>query len=266
MFFDRMANGKSEIVISEISNPQFQGMLNRIAQSVGATNGRLTRDQYIQGSQQMMAQWQRGGGFQRPNGGGPPTAGPANTGGTAEGQTDQMAEAEFKRRDRNNDGLLNQDEMGRELRAEWQQWDTNKDGAISLAEFKAFYASKMQQRQNQYGNAAIVVTAAAEEEDKKPTVYRAGKLPDGIPSWFSQLDTDSDGQIGLYEWKASGRPIEDFLAMDRNKDGFLTIDEVMRAEKAKPSRGGPAAGRGGQFRIRGGNGPTLQFQVQRGGQ
>src|SRR5262249_49079078 len=57
-------------------------------------------------------------------------------------------------------------------------------------------------------------------------------------------DTDNDGQIGLYEWKASGRPIETFLAMDRNKDGFLTIDEIMRANPPKanaPANGGGQA-------------------------
>jgi hypothetical protein len=62
---------------------------------------------------------------------------------------------------------------------------------------------------------------------KRPVVYRAGKLPNGLPAWFAQFDTDGDGQIGLYEWVKGGRPVEQFRQMDRNDDGFLTIDEVL---------------------------------------
>src|SRR5207245_9281624 len=54
-----------------------------------------------------------------------------------------------------------------------------------------------------------------------------GKLPKDIPAWFDQLDTDRDWQIGLYEWVKSERSIEEFRIIDRNEDGFLTIDEVM---------------------------------------
>jgi hypothetical protein len=73
--------------------------------------------------------------------------------------------------------------------------------------------------------------APAEQEETKPDVYRAGKLPKGLPAWFQKMDTDNDGQIGLYEWTKAGRPVDDFLKLDRNADGFLTIQEVMRAKK-----------------------------------
>jgi lysophospholipase L1-like esterase len=49
-----------------------------------------------------------------------------------------------------------------------------------------------------------------------------------LPEWFHRLDTDGDGQIGLYEWQASGRPLEEFQRMDRNRDGLLTANEVQR--------------------------------------
>jgi hypothetical protein len=54
-------------------------------------------------------------------------------------------------------------------------------------------------------------------------------LPPGLPAWFREYDTDGDGQIALYEWKAAGQPVERFLAMDSDGDGFLTPDEVLWA-------------------------------------
>jgi hypothetical protein len=66
------------------------------------------------------------------------------------------------------------------------------------------------------------------EEEQKPVVYRAGHVPKELPPWFTQMDTDKDAQIGLYEWLAAGRPLEEFRRMDRNDDGFLTIEEVLK--------------------------------------
>jgi hypothetical protein len=92
------------------------------------------------------------------------------------------------------------------------------------------------------------------EEDKRPSVVRAGKLPKELPAWFREADTDGDAQIGLYEWRAKGWPIEQFRQMDRNNDGFLTVDEVLRAQNggnpivvasAADGAASPGAGPGG---------------------
>jgi hypothetical protein len=84
-----------------------------------------------------------------------------------------------------------------------------------------------------------------EEEEKRPTVHRAGKLPKGLPDWFARLDTDGDGQIGLYEWKAAGRSLDEFRKIDRNGDGLITVEEALRAVKnglavAGGNQAGPA--------------------------
>jgi hypothetical protein len=87
----------------------------------------------------------------------------------------------------------------------------------------------------------------APPEERRPVVYRAGHLPPGLPDWFAQLDTDHDAQIGLYEWKHSGRPLEEFRAMDRNNDGFLTVEEVLwylareKDRQAKADRQNPTS-------------------------
>jgi hypothetical protein len=65
-----------------------------------------------------------------------------------------------------------------------------------------------------------------------------------VPDWFIRLDADGDGQVGLYEWKTSGRPLEEFSRMDRNGDGFVTVPELLffLAQQAKNrSEGTPHA-------------------------
>ena len=60
------------------------------------------------------------------------------------------------------------------------------------------------------------------------TVYRAGKLPMNLPQWFKDCDLDGDAQIALYEWKEKGGTVEQFKKFDRNGDGFLTYEEVLK--------------------------------------
>jgi hypothetical protein len=79
----------------------------------------------------------------------------------------------------------------------------------------------------------------------RPIVYHSHNLPKELPAWFAQLDTNHDAQIGLYEWKVSGRPIAEFLRMDRNNDGFLTVEEVL-LYMAQTGQADSARGRGGQ--------------------
>ncbi len=317
--FDRFANGKAVWTQADANNNPFgQRMFERMAQALNITNGQITREQFTTYMQQQANNWgggmgggRRGGGRQGP-GGGPP-GGSAPNGGTAPGTgvspspndagnapgnfrngPDQWAERMFQRYDTNGDGLLNKDEMPEALRAELDKWDTNKDGFIDLTEFKAYFQADVQRRMAENGgwnpwqgggipDSPMAPIPSEEEEVKKPAVYRAGNLPQGIPDWFARYDTDGDGQIGLYEWKASGESIEKFRQIDRNNDGFLTIDEVMRymAEQKKNSGGAQSfggnrfanAGQGnnqgpggnGGFQGRGGNGGGGQGQNGFGG-
>ena len=94
-----------------------------------------------------------------------------------------------------------------------------------------------------------VEVAPKEDDEGRPVVIRPGKFPPEVPDWFIRLDADGDGQVGLYEWKTSGRPLAEFARMDRNDDGFLTAEEVLyylaqhspNGNGSTP-RGGPAAG------------------------
>jgi hypothetical protein len=80
------------------------------------------------------------------------------------------------------------------------------------------------------------------DEEERPIVHRPGKLPKGLPDWFAKLDTDNDGQVGLYEWKEAGRPIDEFRKLDRNGDGFITVEEALRSVKKTASASANAGG------------------------
>jgi len=157
-----------------------------------------------------------------------------------------MAEMGFRKADLNGDGLLNYDEMDETLRAERDKYDENKDGFIDLKEYKVYIQARVQQWQAQNGNGGGGGSGSlpgSDEEEPKPKEYRAGALPKELPAWFAQLDTDGDAQVGLYEWKVSGRSIEEFQKMDRNNDGFLTVQEVLRTQSLNGTMVASAGGR-----------------------
>ena len=53
-----------------------------------------------------------------------------------------------------------------------------------------------------------------------------------LPDRYRSYDKDGDGQVGLYEWPKDR--IAEFLGLDRNDDGFLTISEL---KKPSPPNG-----------------------------
>jgi hypothetical protein len=56
-----------------------------------------------------------------------------------------------------------------------------------------------------------------------------------LPQWFRELDTDGDGQVGLYEWRlGAGRLASEFSLLDPDGDGLLTPDELRRFLQMHP--------------------------------
>lgn len=75
------------------------------------------------------------------------------------------------------------------------------------------------------------------EENSRPVVYSPSSLPRELPSWFTQRDTDKDGQIGLYEWRTSGEALSQFERLDANNDGYVTAEEVLRDQAVAARQG-----------------------------
>ena len=144
--------------------------------------------------------------------------------------TGSEADKLFKQIDRDKDGYLVQNEMSPVLRMELKRWDTNRDGWIDQDEYRAYFAYRLDRvyrEWQQRSERTLPPLEIAGPDDDRPNVARAGKLPPGLPAWFDQLDKDRDGQIGLYEWRRAGWPIEEFEKLDLNNDGLITPTEVL---------------------------------------
>jgi hypothetical protein len=262
--FDNYAKGKEVITISEVEvDPRFaqffpseklrEGMTTYLKEK-GISGGTLSREQfrdYSTWSQAKMAeQWggKGGGGMQGKGGGGE--------------YNEDRARDSFKRLDKNNDGVLNAEELEAMARfgsplanaTEREKYDLNKDGVIDLNEYLEYSKARATVRsegkdggkgdKGSKGEKSQGYTGRGLDEEKprvvvpeeKRITYRYGSLPKDLPAWYAELDKDKDGQIGLYEWRAAGKDVKDFVAMDANGDGFITVEEYYRFQKAASAK------------------------------
>lgn len=168
----------------------------------------------------------------------------------------EQARKLFLRLDLNGDGVLSAEEAPDILRGERARWDGNRDGFIDPGEYWTYYQGRLESLSEQVAAGEIDLglkrggpgqsPVPAPKVEPRPAVNRPGPVPAGLPDWFARLDTDRDGQVGLYEWRRAGRPLNEFLGMDANDDGFLTAEELRRHlaqqpqnRATNPTRGGP---------------------------
>jgi len=207
----------------------------------------------------------------------------------------KQTEFSFKVRDRNHDGYLDKDEMPVDIRNNLARYDKDGDGRISFDEYLEYRLltraglQMMPQEKTEKKSAPEkppppmepepppmlekpptpprVIIVNEGELDRRPTVYRAGNLPKGLPPWFETLDANSDGQIALWEWRKGGKSLKEFNLWDRNHDGFITVEEVLyklEQERLIAQKGGKAllVGAGLEFKATMINGSITSYFVK----
>lgn len=265
--FERMAKGRDYFLISETFS--LREPLTQFAKDQGIADDKITREHFRTFGEQWKAKLAGAAGTNTPESGSSPGATEKKP-----ESGDGRAEFGFRRLDTNGDGVLNLDEMPTRIREDLAAWDKNGDKMIDLNEFRAYIEGQAQQSRPETGrsDASLVIEINDEELERRPVVYRAGKLPKELESMFKELDSDGDGQIDLAEWRAAEKSVAEFRAIDRNEDGLLTADEILRHRAApqtarkdtngdsRPSEGFGRGGRGGGFRggqrSEGGGGPS----------
>ncbi len=63
-----------------------------------------------------------------------------------------------------------------------------------------------------------------------------------VPPFFNEMDANKDGKISKAE--AKDRIAENFDTLDKNKDGFLTVEEINADPNRQQRQGGAPAGGG----------------------
>jgi Ca2+-binding EF-hand superfamily protein len=124
----------------------------------------------------------------------------------------------FKKADADGNGTLSRAEVEKSmprLAEKFDQVDTNKDGQLSRDEMKAW--KKTHKHAHKKGNKADRQAKAAER--------------------FKHADTNGDGKISRAEAeKNAPRLAKKFDAIDANKDGQLTQEELRAYRETKRSR------------------------------
>ena len=108
-------------------------------------------------------------------------------------------ESMFKKADKDNDGTLDKEEAKAMPRVSknFDAIDADKDGTVSLDEVKAAMKSMHGKGMHEKGKAA-----------------------------FQKADKDSDGTLDKEEAKAMPHVSKNFDAIDADKDGTVTLDEI----------------------------------------
>jgi len=217
VIFDTWDRNRDGVVTrDELTDRRSLARFEEFSRRAGVSDGRLSREAFLKAFQERMAELVRNS---------------AND-----------AQRVLRGLDRNNDGVLDAEELQRtqRLRNEIPRWDANKDNRIDLDELRAVLEAYSRERLT---GPAPPRPPSGDAQSTQPqgegnpnlpdpnAVYRPGRLPLGLPDWFASLDVDNDAQIALHEWK--GMALELFVTIDRNGDGIITVGEILRWQAAQ---------------------------------
>ena len=189
--------------------------------------------------------------------GGPPQGGDqsrSRRGGGDSGGGDRMAQfadSIFQRYDSNKSGVFEKDEW-KNFRTDPSGWDFNKDGKITREELVKGMSERFGGGRSSGGENGSQRGRTTWNGDKGPAGGGSGEspnsyrfktahdlLPEGIPQWFREGDKNKDGQIAMSEYSGqwNEKTLSEYYVYDRNRDGLLTVGEVMAAKETGFVRG-----------------------------
>lgn len=175
------------------------------------------------------------------------------------------AEERMARYDRNKDGFLAGDEISSRWSGNPMDFDRNGDGKLSVSEL-AIRAARLRVAQ-----ASVATTPERRDEGRRrerqqtpveiEDLYSGRRsfavtqrgLPEGLPGWFAERDTNGDLQVSMAEFSSDWTPelVDEFQRFDLNGDGVITPQECLAAVRngavASSGSGGgsPMASAGG---------------------
>ena len=134
------------------------------------------------------------------------------------------ADRVFRVLDRNANGELAPEEFTAGLKGTPFRFDTDGNGRLTAEEYRGYFVQRVQTKADSL--------ASAPRPGGTPAVRGTEPPPaNGLPDWFVVLDTDNDGQVALFEWRADGRELAAFAEMDLDADGLLPPAEYRRYVK-----------------------------------
>jgi hypothetical protein len=160
-----------------------------------------------------------------PDGAGVPRA-PSGRG--DESTIDTLVETQFRRLDRNGDGVLNDEEMPEALRVERDKWDANKDGLIDLNEYGLFVRAHSGEIQGKPANkpAPLTITVvgnrlivACEDVEMLALVLELAR---------QLTQTRAEGEFEIVRLR-SGSAVEIAKVLDEALNGRGTAEGTKRA-------------------------------------
>ncbi len=158
-------------------------------------------------------------------------------------KAEEAARDRMKKQDRDGDGRISMEEADDKLKPNFEMMDLNRDRHVDYEEYKMYYYNRLTGNNGSgpgssgdYGRVDYRGDDNKKQEEVKDVAIRYGTLPKEAPSFFTDLDTDKDAQVALYEWRNSGSDIREFTAMDLNSDGLVTYDEYSRFKRLEAER------------------------------
>ena len=162
------------------------------------------------------------------------------------------------RYDRNRDGVLTKDELSSRFSGNPMDFDRNKDGRLTEGELAVRYARRRTVREEDEGRSRESSRRSSKKErsvsvddmmeklygDRKSyRIEGAGASTEGVPGFFTDKDANQDGQVTMAEFASewTDELLQEFFKSDLNRDGIITVQEVIASVEQNDRLGPPAS-------------------------